>query len=102
MQELWTDWEKQFQVIAQAALRSVDTDTVGEVHMSDDTQAGDMLKTGTAKHKVRDHQCGVVVAAAQIGYKDIDVWNVHIQMYEAPSLRPAELTKRTHWRGSVP
>jgi hypothetical protein len=97
--ELWTDWEKQIQVLAQAALRSIDNDTVGEVHTGDVSRGGDL---GSAQHKVQDHQYGVAVAAAQIECKDVDVWNWYTQLFKAPMLRPAQDTKWTHWGGSVP
>lgn len=99
-QELWTDWDKQIQVLAQAALRSIDKDTVGEVHRGDVFRGGDPPTTD--QHNVQDHQYGVALAAAQIECKDVDVWNWHTQLFKAPMLRPAEDTKWTHWGGSVP
>lgn len=99
-QELWTDWEKQIQVLAQAALRSIDKDTVGEAHMGDVFRGGD--PPTTEQHKVQDHQYGVALAAAQIECKEVDVWNWFTRLFKEPMLRPAEDTKWTHWGGSVP
>lgn len=99
-QELWTDWEKQIQVLAQAALLSIDKDTVGESHIGDVSRGGD--PPTTEQHKVQDHQYGVALAAAQIECKDIDVWNWYTRLFKEPMLRPAEDTKWTHWGGSVP
>lgn len=93
-QELWTDWEKEIQVLAQAAQRSISQDTIGEPHIGDVWRGGD--PPTTAQHKVQDHEYGMALAAAQVECRDADVWNWYSRLFKSPLLRPAEDTKWTH------
>ncbi|KAH7413881.1 hypothetical protein DE146DRAFT_731458 [Phaeosphaeria sp. MPI-PUGE-AT-0046c] len=93
-QELWTDWKKEIDVLAQAALSSIGQDTIGEEHIGDVWRGGDPPTTD--RHKVRDHEYGVALATAQLECRDADVWNWSSRLFKTPLLRPAEDTKWTH------